>query len=345
MQKFYCLFLSLVFIFSCEKRDSYKSTEIQKLTKDVGIHHNDGLNFIINSLSNVRPSLYSSSFELAQTVHQNTEIQDSISPEELVTNTFNYVLALPEYNDIILEDKTSFINLIKSIEISENGIQNKWNESYQSAYNLKGSAISYREANILSEINQIFKEVNGQKLSEVNTYNLLKEKFNSLKQKNCDVNFNDTEGELINGLIEIALYSNEYWNTEKPVPAISSSFSKDNHIAPRMANASAGVITSYSNSLPVEPIDIEVPSINIPPGYIVELDCIGYISGWVSAVISDHNRPGGIQKSGQRARIGQGLIGALTTSVTGKIPMKRNSIPVPDEDGPIHDVEIPVPGP
>lgn len=47
---------------------------------------------------------------------------------------------------------------------------------------------------------------------------------------------------------------------------------------------------------------------------ILQADCVGYIYGWVGALIDDANSPGGVQSSGQNRRIQQGFNGASSAS-------------------------------
>ena len=129
-------------------------------------------------------------------------------------------------------------------------IQAMWTEEISTLSN-NPLLLTSRETGMANELKAIFSTVYSLGMTQGYAYNFFKMEFKRLEDKYQFLSFNENEGELFLGLLNIAKSSNEYWHVGSP------SFDLP----------------------PVDPNELEP--------VIVQVDLIGYIVGWGKAVWAD----------------------------------------------------------
>lgn len=311
---FLCLLFSgILMMIGCSKNadkkiDPGNVTKVVDATAIAGKLHNSGLDYVARTLLKIGNQ--DKSFATSLSIIDGptgiptpviTDLQH-VSAEAIAQSALAYVAQTPAYTGITLDHPAELnaqLGLLNA-DFSNEGMQNAWDTSTQDP-RLNGLT-TFRESTMVSEIQEIFNDVYSQNLSNDQVHDLLKTKLLSLRQKYANLLYNENEGELFNGIIDIALNSNDYWHNVFAQPAVVSRKGK--------------TAAKRANNLVLAPINKELTS----PAFI-QADCIGYISGWVSALWSDYNSAGGVRASGQRHRIGQGLIWGLSASSFGLLRM------------------------
>jgi hypothetical protein len=289
MRKTIFLFSALLIIgaiYSCKKNNSSSKNDdytqdLLKATTNIGKYHNNGMAYIIGNLNKSNR---------LKTTSTSAEAPTSL---EVYQQAAAYVSSLGDYSALATTPSPNLVqNLQNAASINNvNDLQTQWTSSVSSV-GTSGLIITAREQGMVAEIEQVLVNASNQ-LSNAENHNVIKEKLNAIKVKYSNIIYNANEGELFNGLLNIASSSNDfnfdYLNTGQAV------------------NGPPPPDKSLAN--------------------VIAADALGYIWGWGKAVYEDSKKPGGIQKSGENERIKQGLIGAIQASSMKLLPVKSTVSP------------------
>ncbi|MBV7530628.1 hypothetical protein [Chitinophaga sp. sic0106] len=296
------LFCGLLGVIACNKSASEdpglaKVAEVNAATAQAGKIHNSGLDYIAGTVF----KLTTPGESFAKAIR--TKGSSMSRAATLTTTTADiaaaaaaYVAKDPAYAGIKLANPDEAVRSLDELNAKfyDTGLQGQWTKSY-SDNKLKSLATS-REYAMVADIEATFNDLYKQNLTYDQFYTSFKSKVEDLKKKYAGIKYAENEGELFNGILSIGANSNEYW-----------------YEAFREADLILG-----GGDIILQPGNGEV----ISPCAFVQADCIGYLSGWASALWDDYNSPGGVKPSGQTRRIGQGVIWGLSASSFGLIRMK-----------------------
>lgn len=140
------------------------------------------------------------------------------------------------------------------------------------------SNLSSAELTFVDQIRGVlFQDFDG--LSRVQICDLVIDEADDLIDDFNNTSWPEGEGTLACGLLHVMRSSAEYWKDNNPTTFWTGT-----------TGTGGGV----------------------PPAF--RADCIGYLTGWASALWDDMNSPGGVTSQGQWRRIGQGLIWGSSAS-------------------------------
>ncbi len=310
--KFIFPLILLLVIYSCKRNESQPSInagsqDLLKSTALAGKVHNAGLSYIISDVLNStsqNPRLNSGSTSLNSSFsngYRADNLHPEVSSATIFKSAIGYMAKQPEYSHLTFNSTPELLQKLDDLraDISESGMKKQWNTLVDSKiYNL----ITSREKNMVNDIKQVFDEVHGQQASN-QIYLVLKSKLEALRLKYSNINYQENEGELFNGIIDIALASNNYWHNLSDPSLISP------------ANKSTEGLSKKS----ISALHINSETIGQSSSALIQLDCLGYLSGWGSALWDDYNSKGGVKPSGQWRRIGQGAIWGMSASSAGML--------------------------
>lgn len=284
----FLLSIMFCFLLSCSQNEEYSNdATMNKQVENIGHFHSQGLDFI--------------AAENRTTVKSKSGAEGNYVPStSIVSSATDYLNSTTEYQgfNISQNEKEAFVGLLDNMrnDMSFNNIRNIWGSTitgYTNSFN-----VSTSEQEAIAEVYQLLKNastknwgVNEEHTHIYNNILSIKAKYEN-KLKN-EIN----KGELFFGLISICLDSNDYWYYER-------------------TNTKKSLEEDLKNPTASEPFSSII---------LVQIDCIGYIWGWVGAVYQDANSPGGVKPSGQWRRIGSGLIGAMSASSLGLFYTKDDS--------------------
>lgn len=199
---------------------------------------------------------------------------------QLATVSRDYLQATPNFTTVISTNKIECLAVdldIISSNFTKEGIQTYW-KSIINDDSFKSIALSSIEQQAFSKVEQIFLNLSNSTLSERQQYDYIK---TNIAQINSTYGSNMVnQSELLCGLLSIMDSSNDYW-----------------------LNASITTTTTADKPIPFN-------------SYVVQVDAMGYIIGWVRAVIEDQKRYPTQAEYGAHSsdRIQSGLWGALAAS-------------------------------
>lgn len=287
--------LSVFFILSCSDNEN-NYDELSRSKDNIGAIHNKGLDFIKSKVDFKKKSAPD---EVAY-----------ISSEELLEMSLEYFNNIPGYENLSLsdEDKRVLASDLDEVrgDMTHEKIDHIWEEKMDNVSSIY--ELSSLEKNAISEFKSVFNVASS--LQGEEQFDYINNEILRIKSKYKN-SYNTSE--ILSGLIDIGLNSNDYWK-------------------------------NYSNEISmksaiVEEIGENQKDAESPYVVIVRVDCLGYIIGWLGAVWKESTSPGGMKKENQWSRVGTGGISAVGFSARGLLSFEIS--PKDDEPEYIEDIEAP----
>ncbi len=270
---------------ACERNEKNELDYDYSLINKIGQQHNDGLDYVMSKINQDQ--------SIRRGMQKINRLDAPVSSKTIATLSFEYVESIPDFaksetfsvdREKSIETLTTHLDEIRT-DLSVENVKSKWIESLNTTYEIV--QISHVEKQAISEIQQVFESIYNTNISSSELHEYLQVKINHVA-----TNYNNSlnaENELFTGLLQITSFSNDYWNNVKQQVSV-----------------------------------IDEPLIPFEPDpYVVQLDCIGYILAWTSAVYEDSKTEKGVTKDGQWNRIGKGLFGAVGASTLGRYGNKK----------------------
>lgn len=310
----YILFLLLI-ISACSKEKEITKNDKEMFTNkyNIGNIHNNGLSHLGNKILNrTRRLNKQASIKNIYLDNKNTVNSKEENAKYITANSLDFINNTEDFANIDLHT-----NLSRGIEDVINTTQNlneiQMNDYWNLVTEFKGleDVISSREREMVSEIQRIFTDLTPLTLTNSQLHAVIKNRLEALKEKHANIIFEDCEGELFLGAMEIALYSTDFWSEKSTITLVSN-------INANRFNKFA--FTHQFTSNPQEQV-IETP------GAIIQADIIGYLFAWGGALWNDSQSEKGVRAEDQYSRIGTGLWGAMGAS-TGRLIKPNATLPV-----------------
>ncbi|WP_454881742.1 hypothetical protein [Sphingobacterium detergens] len=301
MKKLTFLIILCIAISSCKKdSNSQQNVDLQEYnsklkgnTKNLGISHNDGISYSINSnqLSTgflfppkTNPDPLSSA--------PNYTSQDL---KDIIISTYDFIGSTygEEYRGIpsqILPTVVDVINAPNTVLV---------NAKIDSIENIltQNSILTAREALMIQELQNIFTVGSQLNMTSLQAGPYFANKLETLRTKYENIVWNINEGEAFLGMLSIAESSNEYWHLGTTL-----------QLPPTQQTGNSAKFNKKMNVTVIPALDPFEPE-----GSIVHVDLAGYALGWGWAVYNDW-AAGNLHESGQNGRITRGLQTAITAS-------------------------------
>lgn len=299
MKKIYLSLFLMGAVISCKKNspelttgDNSYNLKLKERAKEVGIEHNNGMDYFLASNSvlnlshksgvNKKVSFYRNAKNGKMESSEKAPVWLSYTSKQVYSYAREFGNSSTKSSNAV--PKIDYdADLIKKLDYLKEhtdpvSIQAMWTDEISVLSN-NALLLTSREAGMVNELKGIFSTVYSLGMTQGYAYNFFKSEFKRLEEKYQFVSFNENEGELFLGLLNIAKSSNEYW-----------------HVG--------------SDAFDLPPVDP-----NEPEPVIVQVDLIGYIVGWGKAVWADYDS-GNLHSSGQWRRIKAGGSNAIGTSFT-----------------------------
>lgn len=314
MKKIYLALFLMGALVSCKKNssettmdgDSY-NLKLRERAKEVGIDHNNGMDYFLAGNSvlnqahrsgiNKKISFSRNAKSGKMESSERAPIWQSYTSKQIYSYAKAFGNPLTKGSSTVPEIEYDPEMIAKLDYLKEHSdpasIQAMWTEEISTLSN-NPLLLTSRETGMVNELKAIFSTVYSLGMTQGYAYNFFKMEFKRLEDKYQFLSFNENEGELFLGLLNIAKSSNEYWHVGSP------SFDLP----------------------PVDPNELEP--------VIVQVDLIGYIVGWGKAVWADYDS-GNLHSTGQWRRIKAGGSNAIGTSFTSWAAAftKKFDIPAP----------------
>ncbi len=215
-----CIF---VLLFACKKESSKMSTEytfnLKKNAKLLASRHNPGMDYVSQKLSTTlftkdgnRP--VSVSTDDGDSGRTRAEIifdaaSEFIYEVEVADDTYLTQEMIPTLDNILINGTVSLV-------------RNEYDTATQDVLSLE--PITSREATLVADFSNILNEAYNMNLDRAQTYSFMESELSRLTDEMSNIAYHPNEGELINGLLEIAKQSNLYWSGHLPtrdLPSVS----------------------------------------------------------------------------------------------------------------------------
>lgn len=269
---------------SADQSAKNSSDQLRQLTERGAEIHNPGLDFVKKIFLAKQEN---NRINLVNPGNGNGDPTPVTPGEVVIVNTQNYFSTLLSTQQIYrLPGRNLTARLDELIASpSEALVRHQYSSGIDSA--TAKSVLTPREQTMVAQVTTIFNNAYSQNLSREATYTYLKTQLTALKNTYSSIVYVGNEGELFNGLIDIALQSNEYW---------------------RYAEPSAGTIVSSTNNILTN--GLATNRVALPNPAFIQMDAAGYILGWAKAVYDDVNA-GTLTKDRQWIRINSGFLAAV----------------------------------
>lgn len=211
----------------------------------------------------------------------------NVSSRELFQHAADYMTAQLAYSTLTATPTPELLRKINNLRAnpSPEAMQAEWALSLSIFDNNR--LITSREKRIVQEIYQAFDFLYQKHLSAIQYHDTLNQQLTAIQAKYANAVYSDNEGELCNGLLAIALSSNEYHF--------------HNNYRTGAFTASPFILTPAQQCM-------------------VQLDCIGYIAGWSNALWEDQHTATGILPVDQWNRVGQGILWSIAAGSATLLP-------------------------
>ncbi|QIL38963.1 hypothetical protein G7074_06500 [Pedobacter sp. HDW13] len=314
MRKNYFMFLFYATIFmavtiSCKKQDAKPlldtklyNSKLREYTENVGIVHNEGLDYFLKGSKALTANDSVSGWQLGD---GSNLVNDNSISKQVISFSIGYVNSNGG-NEVPIPDAVEVLQSAVD-NLTPTSVEDVWDDELSRLDD--ENLLTVREKNMVGQLKNIFSDGYNLNLNQADAKTYFENRLNTIQAQYQTVVFEENEGELYLGLLNLAKASNNYWHNSQEL---------DNY----------------------DPTKLENP--------IIQLDLIGYIVGWTRAVIADY-RAGSLNPSGQYRRIDKGIEYGLAASLTGWLkkiaPGDMEGIPKFNEILPLYDEPLSLPTP
>lgn len=317
------IIITSVIAISCQKKQEKISIsdnkKLDNIISTIGKFHNNSLNlageriFLLNSKSQKnKTNGLTSSIPLPP-----YEIEEGVDVPmtTILQNVLNSMENIPEYSNLHLENDPQLITKLEaaSADFSITGFYNQWTTAVNEP--VLNNFLTARERDLINQILIIFSDSHGPHRVPYNIHANMISRFEALKNQHANTVWQENEGELFLGTLEIAMSSTDYWFSANSQTQLSNTVNPNLELF-KKSNNNGKIMKSNFLAAARDPL----AQTSIP--LFIEADALGYILGWVNAVYRDAVSPGGLQSSGQWKRIGSGIAGGAGMSI-GKMKIFR----------------------